>query len=182
MAQRSTSKPKLSPEQMLMAAVMLMEEVAAQLQPKELQRVAHAREYLQARQPVPRELVLLLQQDYMRLRAVQMGAIDQMEDASPHLYPDELETVHEARIVLESGRPASNDLMRRLGNMQLRVLLPQILESLENQSPLLSDEENGTVRQAQMSLNLTGVVHPVLQQKILKLQQNLMHRQHMGMI
>lgn len=165
-----------------MAAVMLMEQVAQQLQPSELERVRRARHLLMNRHPFPRDLTLALQQDYMRLRAVQMGLIDAMEDATPHLYPEELETVHEARIVLESGRPAPNDLMGRLGNIRLRVSLPQLLESLENQSPLLSDEENGTVQQALLSLSLTGTVHPQLQQKILKLQKNLIHRQHMGMI
>jgi hypothetical protein len=178
-APRSTSK--LSPEQQLKGAIMLMERVFAQLLPVEQQRLQSARAWLEARRPLPREAVLMLQQDYMRLRGAQMQLITAVEDASPHLFPEELETVHAAHITLESGQFASDDLMTRLGNIRLRVSLPQILEGLENQSPLLSDVENGLVQQALLSVNVTGAVPPKLQQKILKLQQNLVLRQHLGM-
>lgn len=175
-------KPKPSPEQILKAAVMLMESVAAQLQPAEVQRVQQARAILESRQQFPRELGLLLQQDYMRLRTTQMHNLDALEEAAPYLFPQELEMLHAARVSLESGRFIPDDLCRQLGAARMRTSLPQILEGLNAQHPLLSDEENVLVQQALLDLNLTGQVHPNLQQKILRLQQNIVHRQHMGMI
>lgn len=160
---------------------MLMERVQAQLTPTERQRLRQARDLLERRVQLSREATIMLQQDYMRLRASQQQLVDSCEEASPHLFPEELETIHAARIVLESGQPAADDLIQRLGNIRLRVSLPQILENLDHQSMLLSDVENGFVQQALLSVNVTGAVPLKLQQMILKLQQNLLLRQHLGM-
>lgn len=160
---------------------MLMERVRVQLTLSEQQRLQQARAWLEAGRQLPREATIMLQQDYMRLRASQQQLVDSCEEASPHLFPEELETIHGARIVLESGQPAADDLIQRLSGIRLRVSLPQILESLENQSMLLSDVENVFVQQALLSVNVTGAVPQKLQQIILKLQQNLALRQHLGM-
>lgn len=176
---RSTSKP--SPEQILTAAVTLMEGVVAQLLPVERQRLVTARQYLNAKRPFPQNLVLLLQQDYMRLRSTQMQTLSALEEASPHLFPEELDTVHASRIVSESGRPVSDDLVRRLETIRLRVQLPQIIESLIANSALLSDLENHLVEQANLSMSIGGNLPPVVQQKMLQIQQNVLLRQHLGM-
>jgi hypothetical protein len=147
----------------LKAAILLMEGVAQQLQQAEIQRLRQARAFVEARREMPRELLLALQQDYMRIRATQ------------------LETVHAARIALESGRLVPNDLMLRLGEARLRAALPTILEHLENNHAFMTDSEHHLVQQANLDLQTLGQIHPKVQQKILKLQQSIVQRQHMGM-
>lgn len=183
MAPRSTFKsaPKPTPEQLLKAAILLMEGVAQQLQPAEIQRLRQARAFVEARQQLPRELLMALQHDFMRVRATQLQLVDAVEELTPFLFPQELETVHTARIALESGRLVPNDLMVRLGEARLRAALPTILEHLENNHAFMTDSEHHLVQQANLDLQTLGQIHPKVQQKILKLQQSIVQRQHMGM-
>ena len=183
MAPRSTfrSPPKPTPEQVLKAAILLMEGVAQQLQPAEVQRLQHARAFVEARRQMPRELLLALQQDYMRVRSTQLQLVDATEELTPFLFPQELETVHTSRIALESGRLVPNDLIVRLSEARLRAALPTILEHLENLHAFMTDAEHHLVQQANLDLQTLGGIHPKVQQKILKLQQSIVQRQHMGM-
>jgi hypothetical protein len=175
---KASFNPPKNPQALLTHAVGLLAAYANQLSPEEQRPLREAQSLLGHGQMPARDTVLALQQAYLRLKAGHEALLAAIEEQMMWLAPREAQLAQIARGRLDGGQLLPLDLLGPLHAIYRRIMLPQVLERLEAQATLLTDEENDLVRRARMELDMGALVNEQLQSAVFQVQHAFAARQY----